>query len=458
VANRYRKVDANNTTAPDSTPLRKTTADAAHGQKFTCVASGNILSVRLWLKRIGSPSGDVWVEIYADGADPQTGSLLGTSDTVAAGDIGTSFEKVYFDFQSPVAITATTQYYIVVKGDWTIDGSNYLSNSYDNSENPYDGGTFWLKDSGTGWSEDANQDAWFEVLTDANGGAFDLDTSIGVHSLDALKGGNAPHVDDTIYIFAGAILAAGDASSLSCKQIRLGETSEGAASASERYGLLMLDKADFALTFKGDATYTNSGVYSNPASADASSKNSICLLHGSDGHKLVMDNSVAAANTSYRWTIHWVYGEPLDIDYVELRNCWYRGITFYCSATYVGTPGGITLDHMTVTGLGQTNAAVLWPQQATINKVSVRGLEITVPAGVANYGINGANGPLTSPDGEIDMRDIKFTRGGANSSFRAASIEEAGGDPVYSDGFRWSFTDIRGSGGGLSAGFNRGFN
>jgi len=130
--------------------LRQTaTAFAKLAQDFQPTANMTILGVRLRLNKIGTlTNGNVWVEFYAAGANPESGTLLGTSRLISAPSVVAGYTCFMFD--THIAAAISTQYYVVLKGDYAVSASNYLS-WYRTSSSTYANGTAWTHDN-TSWS------------------------------------------------------------------------------------------------------------------------------------------------------------------------------------------------------------------------------------------------------------------------------------------------------------------
>ena len=120
---------------------------------------------------------------------------------------------------------------------------------------------------------------------------------------------------DRVYVSRGATLTVDV--DISCKQIRIGEESTGASPAGQRYGHLVI-QANRTITFDGDTNCVNSGIYSYPASADNSSRQS--TLQFNDG--VVLTNSAGYSN-AHRWCIYWKFGFIKHWNgEVTFRNSW----------------------------------------------------------------------------------------------------------------------------------------
>lgn len=173
---------------------------------------------------------------------------------------------------------------------------------------------------------------------------FNIDTSTNVAGLTGLKG-SAPALTDHIYIYNGATLTV--ESSLSILKIWLGQTSGGAAGAGNRYGLLT-QNAGVKITFAGNTTPANSGIQSNPTSADTSSKGSKWTVNGTSGSHAITTNDGEARDTNKRYRFQFYYG-IVDIDYLDIN--WHYDQLFYQLALDATKTDATTqkVNHVTVT-------------------------------------------------------------------------------------------------------------
>lgn len=116
--------------ASDSTHfVRQATASTRAGQSFlTTVALTELHSVVLRVAKNGTPSGNIWVTIEADASGAPSGTPLATSVLKNPTRFSGTFQYVPFVFKGTnrIALSNATTYWIVVRGDWTIDGSNYV--------------------------------------------------------------------------------------------------------------------------------------------------------------------------------------------------------------------------------------------------------------------------------------------------------------------------------------------
>lgn len=120
-----------------------------------------ISRVTLYLTKVGSPTGNVNVNIFAcDANDKPTGVSLGTSSVLAS---STSTGEVVFTFTSAIVVSPSTKYCIVYSCP-SGDASNHVQYTY-RASNPYgDGAMTTSADSGASWSAASTNDMYFRVF------------------------------------------------------------------------------------------------------------------------------------------------------------------------------------------------------------------------------------------------------------------------------------------------------
>lgn len=264
---------------------------------------------------------------------------------------------------------------------------------------------------------------------------FNIDTSTNVAGLIALKG-SAPALTDKIYVYNGATLTIEQA--LSILLISLGETSSGAAGAGNRYGYLTVN-AGVTVTFKGDPTYVNSGVKSNPASADTSSRGSILTINGASGSNAVFTNDGDALASSKRWQFNMTFGS-VQADYLTARFPYHILFAISPNATYT-TASSMKIDHFTATGLNVDTCSVVQFLANCSIPVSLRFWDITVSAAVV--GINISSWSYLASGGSLDNTGLKITCIGTSAYTLANVRHTPSATPGYSDGFQLGQADTR---------------
>ncbi len=133
-----------------------TNANAALAQEFRLAADGAIPSVGLWLKKVGTPTGNIALSIQtdADGLPSGTTVANGTAVSFAVDALSTrDYEWVNFNFATPPSLTAGTAYHLVLEGTFKSSASNYIVWAADASAPSFADGTAEIK--GAEWAESA---------------------------------------------------------------------------------------------------------------------------------------------------------------------------------------------------------------------------------------------------------------------------------------------------------------
>jgi hypothetical protein len=131
---------------------------------------GEITYGRLFLQRLGSPTGNLKLYIYpkesgADEPDYVAGPIV-TSEDIDVTGIGTSWEWVQFEFSTSFELTEDTTYFLVLKaGDITGDDVNTIQWGRGTFSGipPWGMGNLLSQDAGSTWLEDNAYDFCFQV-------------------------------------------------------------------------------------------------------------------------------------------------------------------------------------------------------------------------------------------------------------------------------------------------------
>ena len=95
-------------------------------QGFSSDGAITVPYVDVYLKKVESPTGNIWVEIWTTSGTPaRYAATLATSDTKDVSTLTTSYASYRFSFSPSVSISAATIYKLVVTGDFTLSGTNY---------------------------------------------------------------------------------------------------------------------------------------------------------------------------------------------------------------------------------------------------------------------------------------------------------------------------------------------
>lgn len=141
------------------------------GEKFRHTSGVTIDKVAFKILRLGSPTGNIKIRLYSDSSGVP-GSQLAETNNIAVSGLSTSYTEVEGTFTTPYAISANTDYHVVVENiTGSGDGANHINMKRAGSGNPYAAGVAVQKGSG-GWTVFGdNYDAYFKVYEQAGGGS-----------------------------------------------------------------------------------------------------------------------------------------------------------------------------------------------------------------------------------------------------------------------------------------------
>jgi len=167
-----------------------TSNDSELAQSFEVTGSQTVGTVDLWLKKVGSPTGNLTVEIQTDSTGEPSGTAIsnGTSGTVAASTLTTSYADITFTFGTPPSLSGSTTYWLVLKTTDSASDFNFVQWGADGSTPSYADGEM-LSYDGAAWNAES-KDAVFEVV--APGSAFVEPANAGFSTAGGTDG--APRV------------------------------------------------------------------------------------------------------------------------------------------------------------------------------------------------------------------------------------------------------------------------
>lgn len=159
----YAAVQAQSISNADNEDIFAAAAVTAAAQTFVASSSFQPVQVKLNLQKVGAPTDNLYVEIR-DGSP--SGTLLATSNNVAATGISTSQADVAFTFASPPSLASGSTYAIVLRRTGSVDASNYFR-WYGAFSNVITGQRYRF--DGSSWIAGSTNDFHFslEVLQDA---------------------------------------------------------------------------------------------------------------------------------------------------------------------------------------------------------------------------------------------------------------------------------------------------
>lgn len=152
-----------------------TVAAASAAQSFTPSSTNNIDKIEVYLKKNGSPGGNVTLGIYSDNSGVP-GSLLVSANSIAVSSISSSEPTLCtFNFSTAYQLTASTKYWFVLRTTEDTNGVAYVyaygvdtTYSADQTIDEYTGGNFL---SNQGPEATPN---WMSWDTDGTGPYLDL--------------------------------------------------------------------------------------------------------------------------------------------------------------------------------------------------------------------------------------------------------------------------------------------
>lgn len=136
----------------------------AVAQGFSHASSTDVLYIDLDLKRTGTRTGDLTLEIQSNSGGLPSGTPItnGVSATVPASSVDTSWELVRFTFSSP-AITSGVQYHAVLKTTDTASNTAYIEVGTDASSPGYSNGAVALLQSSSWGAASPAADMCFDI-------------------------------------------------------------------------------------------------------------------------------------------------------------------------------------------------------------------------------------------------------------------------------------------------------
>ncbi len=134
------------------------------GQQFQHGSAVTVDRVGFKWQRVGSPTGNVRIRLYASSSGVP-GTLLAESADISVAGVSTSYEEVTASLGSAVALSANTEYIVVVENTTgSGDGSNHINVRRSSDSNPYANGSALAKNSSSTWATFySGYDTYFKV-------------------------------------------------------------------------------------------------------------------------------------------------------------------------------------------------------------------------------------------------------------------------------------------------------
>lgn len=159
---------------------------------FTPSANITIYSAKLMLSRLGTIAAgkSVWCYIDTDSTGDPAGSAvagaqnLPNSRKIECTNIPTSIGEQTFFFEDGIDLTASTPYWLLIDGDYTVSAANCIQVHYDTA-------TSGCKYYDAAWAVMTNQNLWFRLqylaFTDIVGAAFAQITEGWLNAIDVAE-------------------------------------------------------------------------------------------------------------------------------------------------------------------------------------------------------------------------------------------------------------------------------
>ncbi len=157
----YSTDQAQVTAAAAGIALRDAAARTGLAQSFKPDYSLPVARIALSLKKTGTPTGNIWVELWSDSPGSPDAQLLSDSAVIDISTLTGAFASYNFDFATPIPVVAGTTYYVVLQASNAIDGASYAQWENSGSNNYSDGSPF--KNDGSSWSANGTSDHVFNT-------------------------------------------------------------------------------------------------------------------------------------------------------------------------------------------------------------------------------------------------------------------------------------------------------
>jgi hypothetical protein len=132
---------------------------------FTCGSSGGVTSAHVVIAASGTPTGNVWAEIWTNNSGSPGVKLGGNSDNLSVNGWDTSATDRTFTWSSnfPI-INKTSVFHLVLNSDVAISSSNFLVWTVNNNASFTDA----LSYNGSSWSSNSGLKATFSDYIDSS--------------------------------------------------------------------------------------------------------------------------------------------------------------------------------------------------------------------------------------------------------------------------------------------------
>ncbi len=309
------------------------------GQSFKPISSGNIATAGLYLKKTGSPTGNLVLYVYAhtgtygSGGKP-TGAILATSSVLDVSTLTTGYVLKTFTFTgaNAIALTAGTPYFIIaywsggnssnhvdIAGDTSTPASPALGNSA-NSNN----GTSWTNPSVLDCGFTASITVSSLTVTGGTGAVIGSGATLQLTKVSATTSGI---LDVNDY---SAITTAKDPTLISLAAVAGVQGDLLYASGTDIWARLAKSSSNYVLTSNG----TNNNPAYGKVDLTAMVSNTLGVGYGGRGVNYATTNGVDYFNGS-----NFVTNSSLTYDGTVLRTSGYTTQGLYLNSAYYGDVG-----------------------------------------------------------------------------------------------------------------------
>ncbi len=150
--------------------LRQGAARTLLAQSFRAESTVDVAQVKLSLRKIGSPTGHIWVEIHSGTSgtsatkNASTGIVGQASANVDVSTLSNTLASIVFTFSgTKPSVTLGSIYFIVVYGDFAVSSSAFVLAGFDSSTPGYLDGRYYELNGSLAWAPNDNVDLVFEV-------------------------------------------------------------------------------------------------------------------------------------------------------------------------------------------------------------------------------------------------------------------------------------------------------
>lgn len=153
--------------------IRSASGNTKVSQGFQLSDTGPIVYIRVNLAKVGTPTGKIWFTVESNSGGSPSGSVLATSYAYDVARLTATTTWVRIPMKSSNSHSPATQYHLIAQGDWTINGTSYVTWRMDGSAATYTSGSKALYNGST-WTVDTDDDMMFSVSQEINSAAVTM--------------------------------------------------------------------------------------------------------------------------------------------------------------------------------------------------------------------------------------------------------------------------------------------